>query len=251
MTETTKYLRHSLPGLVAILMYLIFWLSSDYQKTMTFIEKFKDAGFWSGVITALASLALGFLFAQIYHSFYWSRLMRRWPSMDNYDLLTKLMKENLIIINQNGKKIQVSDFKCNNINDRRRTWTIANYLFRFHCPEQQKKMEGWIDRLVNYTHSAGTIISSILIAFAVWLILHIISWIVKGESMLNYKTLIVIAEFVLVSYALYNLYKKNQMALEETSNATLLASIKQISDRDKPITVYYYSLAVGQEPSGP
>jgi len=241
MTETTRYLRYSLPGLVAILMFSVFWLVSDFQKTTQFVAKFKDNGLWSGVLAALASLALGFLFAQLYHSFYWSFLMPRWPSVDNYDLLTKLLKEGrLRILDQDDIEITADDLKPKNIKHRRRTWTIGNYLFRFHCPKQSARMVDWIERLVDYTHSAGVTILGIFTSFLVWLLLHIFNWPANSKPWFNGEFFIAIVIFVVVWRALANLYRKNRMALEETSNSVLLASIKEISNEDDLITIYYY-----------
>ena len=244
MTESAKYFRDSLPGLVTILMYSLFWIVSDYDVALEFVSGGdRVSNLWSGVLAALASLALGYLQAQIYHSYYWSRFMHRGPSVDHFDLLTRVLNnaQTLIVRDQDGDVIKMSELKAKSVRDRHTCWIMGNYLMRFHLTSCGNRTETWIDRLVDYTHSVGSTVAGLYIAFLFWLPLHWYFRFNSGTPVFSVSDLFATLLFLLVLLPLISLYRMNRRAVEETSNSVILASFKDAGLKGNlPIEAFYY-----------
>ncbi len=227
MNEVRRYLRHTLPGLVTLLIFSIFLLCSDFDEVEALFGQTPGVNpLWAGVLAALASLALGYFLAQIYHSLYWLGWIPRLPSADHYEILSGLINSKRIhLTDQYGDMVTLDQLSGSRKLQRRHAWTISNYVLRYYSNQHlHEYIMNWAESLVDYTHSTGATLLGILISFVAWVGLHA-SMNGGATGFQSLSDFLPIPIFIVISIVYLNLYRVNILSVEETANSVMLAAI--------------------------
>ena len=216
MDEVRRFLRYTLPGLSAVIQLFI-WLSiTDYDVLFKILSA-KDLIQSLGIVLTIfiGSGGLGYLFANIYFSLYWSRPFSRLVAIDHLTLLEGLRKEMIMIVDMYGKE---------HINDlsKREAWTIITQYWHSKV-EDNIKIKGVnkiTDRLTDVTHGLGATFIGSLSAFASWIIIHL--HFSEASVFFSSKGILLVLFLWAILIILLGLaYHRTNLALQSIANSTL------------------------------
>jgi len=217
MDEVQRFLRYVLPGLVFVIELFIFFCISDKLCTVYWVVKHGGAGPAVGLF--LGSRAIGFILANIYHSFY-----GRWrPFATDHRCLFPETPPGFRAVNLSGHSVY-------NLT-KREAWTIiAQYCHSQMKLSSGKDIQGMAliaDRLVTIGHAIGTTVIGTFLSIFTW---GFMQSYVFGRSLCSinsaarYSILFVwvlILVFLLISYC------RTIKALERIVNSTLARRLRR------------------------
>jgi hypothetical protein len=234
MNEVRRFLRYTLPGLASVLMLLILLSITDCSSIYEWFSV-KDTAQGLGLVLSifLGSGALGYLFANVYFSLYWT-----WPfssalAIDHRPLFSNLRGE-----------IKVIDYSGNEYErfspSKRIAWTIVTQFWFYHIEksEEIKGVDGYIDRLTDITHGLGATFIGLICAFAAWFFIHSKS--LHGAACWKSPETIVVVSWLILMALLVLGYRRTQMALQSIVNSTMTAFIRQqFKSKGRPSEIHY------------
>lgn len=247
MSEAWKSFRYTLPGLAAILPFLMALTicQSDWYPDMwkTLVASNVDIlGFGSIVIVFLTSGALGFLFTNIYWALYWCPGINRALAINHCPFFRRM--RNIVEVR---RVTSGGDGKTAPINDdlsRIEAWRILTQYW--HSLKVQKTdgcvagVDGMQTRLTNVTHTLGGAVLGSFLSYIVWVGL----WISHGtRDRLSTMLAIAIIWLVLMGMLLVARYW-TQRSLQALAHSTLATHLKgelaDKQDRKGPVVTLYY-----------
>jgi len=234
MDEVRHFLRYTLPGLSAVIQLLI-GLSITDSGIVCKILSAKDLTQSLGIILAIfiGSGGLGYLFANIYFSLYWSWPFSRLIAIDHLILLKDLRKEIIEIVDFSGKAY------ANDLS-KREAWTIFTQYWHSKIKEN-KKIEGIniiTDRLTDVTHGLGATFIGSLSALVSWIVIHL-SIAQSSASFISPKIFIVFLAWAILIFMLGVAYRRTNLALQSIANTTLTDIVCTEYQAGNKIKIYY------------
>ncbi len=247
MSEAWKSFRYTLPGLAAILPFLMAlaicqpdWCP-DMWKTLV-ASNIDILGFGSIVIVFLTSGALGFLFTNIYWALYWFPGINRALAINHCRFFKGMCK-----IVEVRRVTSGGVCKTTPINDdlsRIEAWRILTQYW--HSLKVQKTdgcvagIDGMQTRLTHVTHTLGGAVLGSFLSYIVWVGL----WISHGMGdRLSTMLTIAISWFVLIVMLLFARCW-TQRSLQALAHSTLATHLKGelagMPDPTGPVVTLYY-----------
>jgi len=241
MNDVRQFLRLTIPGLVAIIQFLVAFLVSDFNSTLAFLEKFYDStgNLLSATAFIAAATAIGYLSASIYFYLYWGPLEGK-IAIDHTKIFHRLIDERLIKVKYKGKELDINNHP--NLS-KREVWVIFAYYWNSKKAIYKELAESkeFDSSLVDYTHALGATIIGSTIGFLIW-ILYLPSEIVRiklgtmvintilynsklticlSSNILSPSQYIVLLAWMLILIALIKNYKKTSQNRQEVANLIL------------------------------
>lgn len=235
MDEVRRFLRYTLPGLSAVIQLLI-GLSITDSDVVCKILSAKDLTQSLGIVLIIfiGSGGLGYLFANIYFSLYWSWPFNRLIAIDHLTFLEGLRKEMIVIVDLYGKEYTTALSK-------REAWTIITQYWHSKV-EDNSKIKGInkiTDRLTDVTHGLGATFIGSLSALASWIVIHL-SVSQDSASSGSKEVFIVFLVWVIFIFLLGFAYRRSNLALQSIANTTLTDIIcSEFQSAGNKIKIYY------------
>lgn len=234
MDEVRRFLRYTLPGLSAVIQLLIALSITDVGIVCKILSV-KDLTQSLGLVLTIfiGSGGLGYLFANIYFSLYWSWPFNRSVAIDHLSFLNNLKKEVIEIIDSSGKPYE-KDLS------RREAWTIITQYWHSKI-EKDPKIKGVnsiTDRLTDVTHGLGATYVGSLSALASWIGIHLA--IAQNSASFSHKEIFILVSWIILIVLLSFAYRRANMALQSIANSTLTDIIRcEYQLTGKKVNIYY------------
>ncbi len=236
MAEVRRFLRYTLPGLASVILFIIaLSLTDRYFVSRLFFDKDSSQSASMVLTLFLGSGALGYLFANIYFSLYWS-----WPfrylAIDHRSPFICL-EDKIEILDSSGNKYQKEELT------KRDAWTILTQFWHSRIKNNNnKELQGVnliTDRLTDVTHGLGATYIGSIVAFASWIAVHInlspdATWVGSKEISVSITWLILI---FLLSVG----YRRVHSALQSIANSTVTSILQKefVLNKGLRVQIYY------------
>lgn len=235
MDEVRRFLRYTLPGLAAVIQLLIALSitdSRDLCKVISANELSQSLGLVLSVF--IGSGALGYLFANIYFSLYWSWPFNRLVAIDHLSFLENQKKDAIEIVGASGKPYEVPL-------SRREAWSIITQYW-YSKRQDEPKIKGCdsiTDRLADVTHGLGATCIGSLSALGSWVGIHLA--VAMDQTPFTQGEFIVLASWMVLLILLSLGYYRANMALQSIVNSTLTDIIRNECATTKKKIIIFYS----------
>jgi hypothetical protein len=221
MDEVRRFMRYVLPGMVFMTEILTYFAFSDGTRLGGWLRPVTSG---DTVATAVAVLfgsgAIGFLFANIYHSMYWS--------------LECIAIDHLCLFRPPKRGFRAVDIDGNVIASlsKRDAWSIVTRYIHVESAlsggEEIKGMREITDRLVTITHSIGTTIVATFLSVFAWALALVYVLDESVTSLWPLPLIWVTAIWFLLLVVLSIGYWRTAKALERIANSCLLQRLTRI-----------------------
>lgn len=234
MDEVRRFLRFTLPGLAAMIQFVIALSITDaciVFKILSVKDQTQSLGLALAIF--IGSGGLGYLFATIYFFLYWS-----WPfdcvAIDHLSFLKNLRREVVDILDSSGNPYK------NDLSERE-AWIIITQYWHSKiegCPKL-KGLNSTTDRLTDVTHGLGATIIGSVSALISWLLIHVA--IVQHSPLLDPRADCISVVWVILIWLLGIAWRRSNIALQSVVNSALTDIIRgeyRVS-AEKKVIIYY------------
>lgn len=234
MDEVRRFLRYTLPGLAAVIQFLIALSITDaciLFKILSVKDQTQSLGLTLTIF--IGSGGLGYLFSNIYFFLYWWRPFNRF-AIDHLSFLKNLRKEVVDILDSSGNPY-------NNDLSKREAWAVITQYWHSkieECPKI-KGVDSTTGRLTDVTHGLGATIIGSVFALLSWELIHLA--IAQHSALLNLKEVLIIVGWVGLIVLLIIAWHRVKIALQSIVNSTLTDIIRSeyLSSGKKKVYIYY------------
>jgi len=235
MDEVRRFLRYTLPGLSAVIQ-LIIGLSITDSSIVCSVLSAKDLAESIGIVLTIfiGSGGLGYLFANIYFSLYWSWPFSRLIAIDHLTLFKDLSEKMIEIVDFSGKAYSKELSK-------REAWTVFTQYWHSKI-EENTKIKGVntiTNRLTDVTHGLGATYIGSLLALVSWVVIHL-SISHNLASIISKESLFAFLAWIILIIILGRAYHRTNLALQSIANTTLTDSITKEYQAGNKIKIYYH-----------
>ncbi|MCH8905180.1 MAG: hypothetical protein IIA45_14865 [Bacteroidetes bacterium] len=154
MKEFERYLRYVIPGLVFIILLILFLALSNYDLL---ISKFNEVSFSKLIVILFSSGGIVYIFSTIY----WTYFRLRFP-LDHTKIIDDL-DQWVTIVDTKG-----IDKKISNKQD---AWSVLN-TFWYWKQEKLQAIDSKVDRMSDITHGLGTTFIAMFISLPAWALIR-------------------------------------------------------------------------------
>ncbi len=227
MNEVRRFLRYTLPGIACTIQLLIALSISDLNIVSNLLLSMDNKSSIGVVLAAfLASGGIGYLFAILYFSLYWSRPFLQAVAID-HKILFQDLSSIVEIKNAKGDTISIDAL------NKKEAWKISTrYWFsKYKDSNCIKGINSTMDRLVDVTHALGATIIGSIITMITWLFIH------HQFYSLTFTILVIWIIFVIM---MMKTYWGTLKSIQSLSNSTLTEVIKeQYRKTGSPVIIWY------------
>lgn len=180
----------------------------------------------------LGSGALGYLFANVYFSLYWSWPIHCAVAIDHRSIFTSL-EDKIRLLDSSGNK-------CQQRLTKRDAWTVVTQFWHSRI-KIDKEIEGInpvTDRLTDVTHGLGATSVGLIVAFVSWVGVH--SSLSPDASWCNLREISIVIAWLILMILLTLGYRRVNLALQSIVNSTVTSIIqKEFQAQQQPLLIYY------------
>jgi hypothetical protein len=221
MDEVRRFLRFSIPGIVAIIELLISLAIADnssFAELIKSIDNYNSFGLILGLL--LGSGGLGYIFANIYLSLIWLPWLRNVFAIDHLRLFRDL-EGKLNILDSHRKAISPEELS------QRDAWTITSrYWYSQLKGKENYEIKGinvLTDRLTDHAHALGATIIGAILAGLTWYYIYSHIW--NNTPCLNFEFLIPFFSFIILLALISHAYFLAKTSLENMANSTIINKV--------------------------